>query len=355
MKKVSILLPYFNDADYLAESINSVLAQSHENWELILINHACTDQSETIAKSYTDHRIHHVRLEHNMGAGGGLILKAFLEKASGDYFKSHCADDVMKPNCVKTLVDFLEKEKADFVFGNMEFINSAGELTGQNWFDYKKVDLSCDFLAKFLKGTSLLPYPAALVQMKALRSILINYTMYGMFDMTIWTQLLTAGLALKCTATSVTQYRIHENQISSSSQRLKMARMTAFEMGLFCEFFYRIRLDLLKKILKDDVFVQKADKITKEFVIAHHFSGSGSIQRKLHGLQRISSILQNDNLRELIQRDFGYTIADLRKSYNSANLFGGVELSEVKTSKLIKELKRRLKAKFSRKKKLEVL
>lgn len=68
---VSVFLPYYNDEKFLEYSIKSVLEQSYENFELILLNHASTDSSYNIAHSFQDFRIKHVDMSINLGAGGG--------------------------------------------------------------------------------------------------------------------------------------------------------------------------------------------------------------------------------------------------------------------------------------------
>ncbi len=97
---VSVMIPYYNDEKFLNQSIDSVLAQSYDNLELILINHTCTDRSREIAHSYSDARIRHIDLEKNMGAGGSIIFQEFFIHAKGEYVKMFCADDILVPNAI---------------------------------------------------------------------------------------------------------------------------------------------------------------------------------------------------------------------------------------------------------------
>ena len=54
---VSIIMPSYNTGCYIADSINSILAQTYENWELIIVDDCSTDDTEQILGSYTDPRI----------------------------------------------------------------------------------------------------------------------------------------------------------------------------------------------------------------------------------------------------------------------------------------------------------
>ena len=76
--KVSVLIPYYNDREFLRQSIESVLNQTYKDFELILVNHATTDDCREIAHSYNDDRIIHLDMDKNYGAGTGLIIWEIL-------------------------------------------------------------------------------------------------------------------------------------------------------------------------------------------------------------------------------------------------------------------------------------
>ena len=104
---VSIGLPVFNGARYLAEAIESVLAQTMDDFELIIADNASTDDTAQICKVYMarDARIQYVRNETNIGAHANHRLVCAL--ARGQYFRWLAADDICAPSflaeCVKTL------------------------------------------------------------------------------------------------------------------------------------------------------------------------------------------------------------------------------------------------------------
>ena len=135
---VSVLIPYYNDREYLSQAIESVLNQTYKDFELILINHATTDDCREIAHSYNDKRIKHIDMEENYGAGGGMIISKFLENAKGKYVKFFCADDVMYPNCLEDLVTYMEKHpEKDFVFGDVEYIDENNKSLKKSYFKSK--------------------------------------------------------------------------------------------------------------------------------------------------------------------------------------------------------------------------
>ena len=85
-------MPVYNAAAYLAEAIDSVLNQTHQEIELIIINDGSTDESEDIIKNYNDLRI---KYYYQKNKGQAIASNFGIEKASGDYIKFFDADDVL--------------------------------------------------------------------------------------------------------------------------------------------------------------------------------------------------------------------------------------------------------------------
>jgi glycosyltransferase involved in cell wall biosynthesis len=104
--KVSIVMPVFNADKYLKATIESILNQSYENFELILINDGSTDNSETIIRSFTDNRI---KLLNNQGNKGLIysLNKAF-SISEGKYIARMDSDDLAHKDRIKIQVEYLE-------------------------------------------------------------------------------------------------------------------------------------------------------------------------------------------------------------------------------------------------------
>lgn len=66
MPKVSILMPVYNAEQYLSQALDSIVSQSFEDWELILINDGSTDRSESIIMDYDDERIFYIKNPVNL-------------------------------------------------------------------------------------------------------------------------------------------------------------------------------------------------------------------------------------------------------------------------------------------------
>lgn len=116
MVKVSVILPIYNVASYLDETIGSLLNQSLKEIEIIAVNDGSTDHSEEIIRKYMqqDSRISYFYQENQ---GQSVARNLALQHAIGDYIYMMDSDDVLEdPNALQIYYEYAEKYKADFIF-----------------------------------------------------------------------------------------------------------------------------------------------------------------------------------------------------------------------------------------------
>ena len=104
---ISVVLPVYNGANYLAESIESILGQTFTDFELILIDDASTDHSLEVAASYRDRRLIIIRNEENLGLIG--TLNKGLGMARGEFIARMDQDDIAFPERFSRQVNFLRR------------------------------------------------------------------------------------------------------------------------------------------------------------------------------------------------------------------------------------------------------
>jgi len=104
---VSVLLTAYNRERYIAASIESVLAQSCGDFELIIADDRSSDGTLSIAREYArrDSRVRVHANERNLGDYGNRNYAASL--ASGQFLKFHDSDDIMYPHCLEVMVRYL--------------------------------------------------------------------------------------------------------------------------------------------------------------------------------------------------------------------------------------------------------
>lgn len=124
--KISIIMPIYNAEQYLCRAIDSIIAQTLSDWELILIDDGSTDSSSAICDNYAQHdqRIHII---HKKNEGVALARQMGVDKAKGEYSIHADADDWMEPTMLEEMYYEAKKEHADIVITDY-FINNSYEL-----------------------------------------------------------------------------------------------------------------------------------------------------------------------------------------------------------------------------------
>ena len=128
LKKISVIIPTYNQAKFIEESIESILAQTFKNWELIIVNDGSTDNTKDILDRQIDPRI---KIIHKENGGTGSALNLGFENATGEYETWLASDNKYYPNALQDMFDILEtKREIDFVYSNCEI--GVMDSKGQN-------------------------------------------------------------------------------------------------------------------------------------------------------------------------------------------------------------------------------
>jgi len=128
-KLVSIVLPVYNGARFLHQSIDSCLQQTYRNIELVVVDDGSEDNSVEIAKSYNDHRIRLIR--HDSNRKLPAALNTGFKHSSGFYLTWTSHDNYYAPTAIAEMVDFLEENPhVQFVFTDDFYVDEADQLLG---------------------------------------------------------------------------------------------------------------------------------------------------------------------------------------------------------------------------------
>jgi teichuronic acid biosynthesis glycosyltransferase TuaG len=147
---VSIVTPCYNAERVISYTIESVLAQSYQNWELLIVDDCSTDKTAEIIAKYCkqDSRIKYLKTNESSGSPS-LPRNIGLENAKGRYIAFLDSDDLWLPDKLKEQVEFMQNHGYRFVYSNYEKINYSGErnnrvIKGKETVTYWDTLCSCD-------------------------------------------------------------------------------------------------------------------------------------------------------------------------------------------------------------------
>ncbi|MCX6966594.1 MAG: glycosyltransferase family A protein [Verrucomicrobia bacterium] len=196
---VSVCIPVYNGEAFLEETLQSLLAQTYPNWELIVVDEASEDRTREIVEGFRKRNpaacvklyVNETRLRQARN------MNRAIELARGEFIKVLCADDLIEPDCLALQVAALQKHPTAVLAGSSKKVIDA---KGRYLFTAKR--LPDGFLpgrkaieACFRAGTNLIGEPSlVLLRASALKGFpLMNIEVPNCTDLDLWLRLLVGG------------------------------------------------------------------------------------------------------------------------------------------------------------------
>ena len=126
---VSIIMPSYNTAAYIADSIRSVQAQTYENWELIIVDDCSTDDTDAVVASFSDNRIRY--LKNPVNSGAAVSRNYALREAKGKWIAFLDSDDLWEPEKLEKQIRFMREHGYAFSYTNYNEIDEDSRANGR--------------------------------------------------------------------------------------------------------------------------------------------------------------------------------------------------------------------------------
>lgn len=150
---ISVVIPLYNKEDYIAQTIQSVLAQTYENFELIVVDDGSTDNSKSIVSSITDSRI---RLLTQKNSGSSIARNNGIRNSTGEIVAFLDADDQWMPTFLEKIIELSKKYPEAGIYGTAYSVYSEDTYLRDNvW----KAELGDRILPSFYAETALCGTP----------------------------------------------------------------------------------------------------------------------------------------------------------------------------------------------------
>ncbi|MEZ4714379.1 MAG: glycosyltransferase [Caldilineaceae bacterium] len=214
----SIIVPAYNQAKYLGATIESVLIQEYDSFELLVVDDGSTDKTTRIAQSFVDHRL---RCLYQRNAGLSAARNTGIARSTGRYLIFLDSDDFLEPSALLYHKQaFVRNPKLGVSVGGWRFVNQKGHALDDPKAAPQKLDL-----ASFLMGN---PFPvnAAAVDRSWL-SLVSHFdpSLRACEDWDFWLRLAALDCKMASFEQPVCAYRMHPGQMTRERERMHTARL----------------------------------------------------------------------------------------------------------------------------------
>ncbi|SDL28405.1 Glycosyltransferase involved in cell wall bisynthesis [Clostridium cochlearium] len=214
---VSIIMPAYNCERYIEDAINSVIAQTYNSWELIVIDDGSKDNTVRIIEelSNKDYRIRFYKNEKNLGVSE--TRNRGISLAKGEWIAFLDSDDMWEDSKLEKQIKLSNKVGAEFVFTGSSFINECGD----NYKGILKVPEKVNY--KKLRTHNIISCSSVLIKKKFFKDIRMEKDdMHE--DYAVWLRVLKTGIYAYGINEPLLIYRISPN--SKSGKKIKTIKMT---------------------------------------------------------------------------------------------------------------------------------
>lgn len=213
MDLISVIMPAYNSERFIAESIESVIAQTFTNWELIVVDDGSTDNTAKIVKGFSsiDSRIKYF---YQPNQQMGKARNTGLQNSNGKLIAFLDSDDIWVSDKLKIQVDFLQNKEVDLVFSDGYVISNSIDNVE---YEYKTINDEIYgryaqhklMMQNFIPIPSVLTYKSAIDQVGGFNE---NIEIHNVADYHLWLKMLIGGFKFYGISDKLFYYRRHDSQ-----------------------------------------------------------------------------------------------------------------------------------------------
>jgi len=234
--KVSVIIPTYNRASYLYSAIKSVLNQTFEDFEIIVVDDASTDNTKQTIDKFDDRRIYYIR--HKENKGGSAARNTGIKRSKGKFIAFLDDDDMWMPSKLEKQLDLINKSlEIGVVYSGVWIINGSGKIRGSKP-PFLRGNIFPDMLKKNYVGSC----STVLIRKECLSGIgLFDEDLSAGQDFDLWIRL-AKHYQFDYVNEPLVLYRVHKKRVSTDpykSLRAKKLLYKKYSKELMTSFNHR--------------------------------------------------------------------------------------------------------------------
>ena len=246
---VSIVIPCYNHENFVQYTIKSVIDQSYENIELIIIDDGSADESAAKIQEmieYCENRFVRFEFRSRLNKGLSATLNEALEWCEGKYYSAIASDDMLLPHKTHTQIDYLERHPdITSLSANIDYIDENNNIIDSIRRPTKEASFKEILLSNFLLT------PSQMHRLEAVRNVGGYNENYIIEDWYMWLKLAHAGKRIMFLDDVVCLYRMHPTNTSKSTILLLESQIQICECFKDSNYYYAAINNLKRQILSE--------------------------------------------------------------------------------------------------------
>jgi glycosyltransferase involved in cell wall biosynthesis len=324
--KVSVILTSYNHASYLAEAIDSVLAQTFRDFECFIVDDASTDQSWEVIQRYSDPRIIAIRREQNVRYN----IYRVLPKCTGKYVAVHHSDDSWTVDKLEKQVAYLDAHpEIGACFTHVQLIDeNSKEYEPPSGSFYRGVfdqpnRTRVEWLRHFFEKGNCLCHPSILIRRALYQQCgLPSYGMMQVPEFCMWIRLcLTQEIHVYQEKLTCFRLRTGEQTNASGDSHSSQIRSANEYFFLIKEFSRIADPDDFYAVFPDAAAFCSREAFWAPYALGRLLMTSSMRQRWLYGAELLFDLFQGSEDRKRLETDFHYTSIDFARAMAKQDVF----------------------------------
>ena len=311
---ISVIIPTYNSSCLLRDTIDSILNQTYENIEVIVIDDGSTDSTKEILQSYTDKRIKSIFLEKNMNVcnAGNIGFK----QAKGKYIALVGHDDIWKEDKLQKQILFMEYNiNYGLCFTWANIINENKKIVNEKNNELYNLFCSRNYsssycLYKLLSQGNFLCAPSVLIRSEMLKKV--GYYHYGFVqlqDYDLWIRFLMNSYYMYIMPEKLTYYRWFDDKNKNLSGLNQRKRIRIYnETSLIIDYsIWNMDKSIFIKTFFDNL--TGIDKLNDKDIICKKVMLLLKMNNK-YVIKRLAEVLEDDECRKILEESYNFTLKD---------------------------------------------
>src|SRR5690606_22719098 len=211
---VSIIIPTYNRAHLIAETLDSVLAQAYTNWECIVVDDGSEDNTDGVLKTYCDKdaRFKYVHRPDTHKPGGNGARNYGLKKAIGEFVMFFDSDDLMTPNHLEVKMNALQQTDFDYVITKTKYFDSLDMYMEEKYKNIKTHLSAENYIIQYINWLT----PDVCMKTDLAKTLYFNEEMQSGQEYNYFSKLVLQSVNAIYLEAFVTVRRQHQSSIRSS-------------------------------------------------------------------------------------------------------------------------------------------